>query len=166
MKNIGDTVGSYAINCIKPNEANSNARKLVNEKTFEGAWKIFVFYPNNFVYVHPEELIGFHRISQQLAQNGIILMIGSTDKGFAEAAWSIISQKEDKPSVYLFTDHPQANMSLANKLDLSFSEDKLTRVLCIVDDKDVIQFMSEDDLNVVSSVTRMLKELKNLSGQI
>lgn len=166
MKNIGDIVGSYAINCIKPNEANPNARKLVNEKTFEGAWKIFVFYPNNFAYVHPDELIGFHKISQQLAQNGIILMIGSKDKGFAEAAWSVISQKEGNPSVYLFTDHPQAHASLANNLDIIFDEDRLTRILCIIDDKDIIQFISEDDLNIVGSVTKMLSELKKISGQI
>jgi peroxiredoxin (alkyl hydroperoxide reductase subunit C) len=166
MKNTGDVVGPYAINCTKPNESNSNARKLVNEKTFEGVWKIFVFYPNNFTYVHPEELIGFHNISQLLAKNGIILFIGSTDRGFADAAWSIISQKAGTPSLYIFTDNPQPHVSLANKLDLAFTEDRLTRVLCIVDDKDIIQFISEDDLNIVGSVTKMLKELKQISGQI
>ena len=166
MKNIGDVVGPYAINCTKPNEANSNARKLVNEKTFENVWKIFVFYPNNFTYVHPEELIGFHNISQKLAENGIMLFVGSTDRGFADAAWSVISQKAGVPGLYIFTDNPQPHVSLSNNLGITFNEDRLTRILCIVDDKDTIQFISEDDLNIVGSVTKMLSELKTISGQI
>lgn len=166
MKNIGDIIGSYAINCIKPNEPNFNARKLVNEKTFENVWKIFVFYPNDFTYVHPSELIGFHTISQKLAMNGVILMIGSTDKGFAENAWKAINEKIGVPGVYIFSDNPQQQYSLADKLGLEFSSERLTRVLCVVDEKDTIQFISEDDLDIVTSVTRMLSSLKQISGQI
>jgi alkyl hydroperoxide reductase subunit AhpC len=166
MKNIGDIVGSYAINCIKPNESNFNGRKLVTEKTFEGFWKIFVFYPNNFTYVHPAELVGFHSISQQLAVNGVILMIGSTDKLFSENAWKAINEKVGTPSLYIFTDNPHQQNSLADKLGLELSTERLTRVLCIVDDKDTIQFISEDDLDIVSSVSRMLSGLKQISGQI
>ena len=166
MKNIGDIVGSYAINCIKPNEPNSNGRKLVNEKTFEGVWKIFVFYPNDFTYVHPAELVGFHNISQKLAVNGVMLMIGSTDKLFSENAWKAINEQAGTPGLYIFTDNPQQQYSLADKLGLELSTERLTRVLCIIDDKDTIQFISEDDLDIVSSVTRMLSGLKQISGQI
>jgi alkyl hydroperoxide reductase subunit AhpC len=68
--------------------------------------------------------------------------------------------------LYIFTDNPQQQYSLADKLGLELSTERLTRVLCIIDDKDTIQFISEDDLDIVSSVTRMLSGLKQISGQI
>jgi alkyl hydroperoxide reductase subunit AhpC len=85
---------------------------------------------------------------------------------FSENAWKAINEKVGTPSLYIFTDNPHQQNSLADKLGLELSTERLTRVLCIVDDKDTIQFISEDDLDIVSSVSRMLSGLKQISGQI
>ena len=95
-----------------------------------------------------------------------MLMVGSTDKLFSENAWKAINEQAGTPGLYIFTDNPQQQYSLADKLGLELSTERLTRVLCIIDDKDTIQFISEDDLDIVSSVTRMLSGLKQISGQI
>jgi len=165
MKIIGDKLGSFAINCIKPNESTPNGRKLVNEKTFEGVWKIFVFYPNNFSYVFPEELVGFNKISEQLAKNGVLLFVGSTELQFSNMAWSIIS-KVETPTLHLFTDNSQEQYSLAHKLEANVNKERVIRTFCIVDDNDIIQYIKEDDLDTVSSVTSILSTLKQMSGQI
>jgi alkyl hydroperoxide reductase subunit AhpC len=165
MKNIGQKLGTFAINAIKPNESSPNGRKIITENTLAGLWKIIIFYPEDFNYVFPEELISFNKITTELSKNGVTLLIGSTNPDFSTKAWDSISTKMI-PSMWLFSDNSQPKLSLAEHIGIDVTSNRALRTLCIIDDEDTIQYMSEDNLDIVNSVSEMMYKLKQAFGSI
>jgi alkyl hydroperoxide reductase subunit AhpC len=166
MKNIGEKLGPFAVNAIKPNESSPNGRKLVTETTLKGLWKIVVFYPEDFSYVFPEELLNFNKITQELAKNGVTLLIGSVNPDFSTKAWQSISTNMT-PTMWLFSDNIQSpKLSLSENLGVDIKSKRALRTLCIVDDEDTIQYVSEDNLDIVNSVSEMMYKLKQAFGSI
>ena len=55
--------------------------------SFPGDWKVFVFYPKDFTFVCPTELVGFGKLQSAFADRDVRLFAVSTDNEFVHLAW-------------------------------------------------------------------------------
>ena len=66
MKTVGDKLESFSVTGIKPGfnqheEKGQSAFETITEKSFPGKWKVIYFYPKDFTFVCPSEIIAFNR---------------------------------------------------------------------------------------------------------
>ncbi len=165
MKTVGDKVEAFSVVGVKPGfnnheENGISAFETITEKSFSGKWKIIYFYPKDFTFVCPTEIVGFDKLSKQFAERDAVLMGGSTDNEFAKLGWRREHKDLDKLGHYSFAD---VTGSLIDQLGV---RDKAAgvalRATFIVDPDNVIQHVSVNNLNVGRSPEEVLRLLDGL----
>ncbi|MES2888005.1 MAG: peroxiredoxin [Pseudomonadota bacterium] len=165
MKTVGDKVEAFSVVGVKPGfnhheENGVSAFENVTENSFPGKWKIIYFYPKDFTFVCPTEIVGFDKLSKQFAERDAVLLGGSTDNEFAKLGWRREHKDLDKLGHYSFAD---VTGSLVDQLGV---RDKAAgvalRATFIVDPDNVIQHVSVNNLNVGRSPEEILRLLDGL----
>lgn len=154
MKNIGETLGSFAVHGIKPGETNPNSKKLLTDKVVENTYKIILFYPEHFDFVFPLELVRVDALLKKL-DRPVSILIGSTSPDFAKKAWQSIYDVAGTVSAWVFTDNLQKNLSLSDKLiDKNLPKH---RTVVVVNPEDVIEFVLTDYLDIADTIIGQIK---------
>jgi peroxiredoxin (alkyl hydroperoxide reductase subunit C) len=165
MKTIGDKVEAFSVVGVKPGfnhheENGQSAFEEVTEKSFPGKWKIIYFYPKDFTFVCPTEIVGFAKLAKDFADRDAVLMGGSTDNEFCKLGWRREHKDLDKLNHYMFAD---VTGSLVDQLGV---RDKAAgvalRATFIVDPDNTIQHVSVNNLNVGRSPEEILRLLDGL----
>jgi len=88
MKTVGDKVKHFAITGVKPGALTpDDAFETITDLSFEGKWKVVVFYPKDFTFVCPTEIVAYDKLNKDFADRDAVLLIGSTDNEFCKLAW-------------------------------------------------------------------------------
>ena len=92
MKTIGDKLEAFSVTGVKPGfnqheENGVSAFETITEKSFPGKWKVIYFWPKDFTFVCPTEIVGFDKLASQFEERDAVLMGGSTDNEFAKLGW-------------------------------------------------------------------------------
>ena len=92
MLGIGDTLPAFQVTGVKPGfnhheENGVSAFEPITETSFEGKWKIIFFYPKDFTFVCPTELVEFGKKVSDFADRDVQIIGGSTDNEFSHLAW-------------------------------------------------------------------------------
>ena len=162
MKTVGDKIDNFEIIGVKPGftqhiKNNVSAFKNINEKSFSNKWKIFYFYPKDFTFVCPTEIIGFDNLFKEFEIRNSILLSGSTDNEFVKLAWRRENYNIGQIKHYQFSD---INGSLIDQLGI---RDKRTgaalRATFIIDTENFIQHVSVNNLNVGRNPSEILRLL-------
>ncbi len=165
MKTIGDKVEAFSVVGVKPGfnhheENGQSAFEEITEKSFPGKWKIIYFYPKDFTFVCPTEIVGFAKLAKDFADRDAVLMGGSTDNEFCKLGWRREHKDLDKLNHYMFAD---VTGSLVDQLGV---RDKAAgvalRATFIVDPDNTIQHVSVNNLNVGRSPEEILRLLDGL----
>jgi peroxiredoxin (alkyl hydroperoxide reductase subunit C) len=165
MKTIGDKVETFSVVGVKPGfnhheENGQSAFEEVTEKSFPGKWKIIYFYPKDFTFVCPTEIVGFAKLAKDFADRDAVLLGGSTDNEFCKLGWRREHKDLDKLNHYMFAD---VTGSLVDQLGV---RDKAAgvalRATFIVDPDNTIQHVSVNNLNVGRSPEEILRLLDGL----
>ena len=59
----------------------------VTLKTYGSKWKVFFFWPKDFTFVCPTEIVGFGKLHKEFKDADAELIGASTDSDFVHAAW-------------------------------------------------------------------------------
>ena len=78
MKTIGDKLTHFAVTGVKPGQP-EDAFFTIDETSFEGKWKVIVFYPKDFTFVCPTEIVAYDKLNQDFEDRDAVLLTGSTD---------------------------------------------------------------------------------------
>ena len=73
--------------------------KTVTNKDIEGKWAIFFFYPADFTFVCPTELVDIAEKYNQFKEMGVEVYSVSTDSHFVHKAWHDASEKYPQKSL-------------------------------------------------------------------
>ena len=118
----------------------------VTLKTYDSKWKVFFFWPKNFTFVCPTEIMGFAKLHKEFEAVGAELIGGSTDSDFVHAAW-----REHHPQLK-GTGFPwlaDIKKELVSSLGiLNEAAGVANRATIIVDDQNVISYVEMTDLSV------------------
>ena len=92
MKTVGQKVEPFNVVGVKPGfnrheENGQSAFAPIDEKSFPGKWKVIYFYPKDFTFVCPTEIVGFAKLAKDFEDRDAVVLGGSTDNEFAKLGW-------------------------------------------------------------------------------
>lgn len=137
-----------------------NDFKDIDNSTYSGKWVCYFFYPKDFTFICPTELVEFGKKVKEFRDRDCELLGGSTDNEFSHQAWRIAhADLKDLP-------YPMINASkLAFDLGIVHPDAlACTRATFLVDPNGVIQWASANALSVGRSVPEVLRVLDALQS--
>lgn len=177
MKTIGDKITKFGVTGIKPGALTpDNSFETITEKSFEGKWKIFVFYPKDFTFVCPTEIVAYDKLNKDFADRDAVLMIGSTDNEFCKLAWKNAHEGLKATTSWFFADTLRRQKpvlgedweisnvgGLADQLGIFYAPaGAALRATFIVDPQNVIQHVTVNNLDVGRNPDETLRVLDAL----
>ena len=166
MIGIGDSLPKFKLAGVKPgfNDPEENgisAFEEINNDSFRGKWKIIYFYPKDFTFICPTEIIEFSSINDEVVSSNAILLGGSTDNEFCKLAW-----RREHPGLkdlnhYSFADPKGA---LSEELGILSEEGVSLRATLITNPDNVIQHISVNALDTGRNPQEALRILKALQA--
>lgn len=166
MLGIGDTLPEFEVTGVKPGfmkheENGESAFETITEKSFEGKWKIIFFYPKDFTFICPTEIVEFAKLNQDFEDRDAVVMGGSTDNEFCKLAWRREHPDLAKLTQWSFAD---TNGSLVDGLGIRENSGVAYRATYIVDPHGVIQHVAVNGLNVGRNPKETLRILDALQS--
>ena len=164
MKTVGDKIETFAITGVKPGALDiDGAFETITEKSFEGKWKVIVFYPKDFTFVCPTEIVAYDKLNSDFDDRDAVLLIGSTDNEFCKIAWKNAHEDLKKTTSWMFADVARDDLSLAGQLGIFYGPaGAALRATFIVDPQNVIQHVTVNNLDVGRSPDETLRILDAL----
>lgn len=162
MKTVGDKLTPFTITGVKPGQP-EDAFFPITEKSFEGKWKVIVYYPKDFTFVCPTEIVAYDKLFQDFEDRDAVLLTGSTDNEFCKLAWQNAHEDLKKIKHIQFADTARDENSLINQLGVFYAPaGAALRATFIVDPDNVIQHVTVNNLNVGRSPEETLRILDAL----
>jgi peroxiredoxin (alkyl hydroperoxide reductase subunit C) len=167
MLGIGDKLPEFSVMGVKPGfmvheENGESAFEEITDKSFEGKWKVIFYYPKDFTFVCPTEIVEFAKLNEEFSDRDAVVMGGSTDNEFCKLAWRREHKDLNKLNQWSFAD---TNGSLLDGLGVRDREAGVAlRATFIVDPHNVIQQVSVNSLNVGRNPREILRLLDALQS--
>jgi len=164
MKTVHDKLTPFAITGVKPGALTEvDAFETITETSFQGKWKVIVYYPKDFTFVCPTEIVAYDKLAQDFADRDAILLTGSTDNEFCKLAWRNAHEDLKKTNSWSFADTQRGELSLIEQLGVFYAPaGAALRATFIVDPDNVIQHVTVNNLNVGRSPEETLRVLDAL----
>jgi peroxiredoxin (alkyl hydroperoxide reductase subunit C) len=166
MKTVGDKLEKFAVTGVRPGQP-EDAFYTITEESFPGKWKVIVYYPKDFTFVCPTEIVAYDKLHNDFADRDAVLLTGSTDNEFCKVAWQKSHDDLRKITHHQFADtqrgHGFINLSLIEQLGVFYAPaGAALRATFIVDPDNVIQHVTVNNLNVGRSPEETLRVLDSL----
>lgn len=165
MKTVGQKLDAFSVDGVKPGfnhheENGVSAFETITEASFAGKWKIIYFYPKDFTFVCPTEIVEFNKLARDFEDRDAILLGGSSDNEFCKLAWRREHPDLNKLGHWQFGD---AKGSLIDMLGVRDEAAGVAlRATFIVDPDNTIQHVSVNNLNVGRNPQEVLRILDGL----
>ena len=178
MKTVGDKLEAFVLTGVKPGQP-EDAFFPITEESFAGKWKIIVYYPKDFTFVCPTEIVAYDKLNQDFSDRDAVLLTGSTDNEFCKLAWQKSHPDLAKISHTQFADtareadegYDDTNEKWIKKLPEGLAQQlgifykpagAALRATFIVDPQNVIQHITVNNLDVGRSPDETLRVLDAL----
>lgn len=165
MLTVGQKIEAFTVTGVKPGfnqheENGVSAFETLTEKSFAGKWKVIYFWPKDFTFVCPTEIVGFDKLAKQFAERDAVLLGGSTDNEFCKLGWRRDHKDLSRLGHWSFAD---VTGSLVDQLGVRDTAAGVAlRATFIVDPDNVIQHVSVNNLNVGRNPDEVLRVLDGL----
>jgi peroxiredoxin (alkyl hydroperoxide reductase subunit C) len=168
MKTVGDKLEKFAVTGVKFGQP-EDAFFEITEKSFEGKWKVIVYYPKDFTFVCPTEIVAYDKLAADFNDRDAVLLTGSTDNEFCKVAWQNAHpdlkniRHNQFADTQRWNDDTLENLSLIEQLGVFYAPaGAALRATFIVDPENVIQHVTVNNLNVGRSPEETLRVLDAL----
>ena len=183
MKTVGYKVKEFNVVGVHPN----GSFETITEKSFEGKWKIVVFYPKDFTFVCPTEIMAYDKLNKDFADRDAVLLIGSTDNEYCKLGWKNSHEGLKTMTSWMFADTKRTHYVYEDDGGSEFGDKKLfgdkkeglvdqlgvfhkeagaaLRATFIVDPDNVIQHVTVNNLNVGRNPDETLRVLDALQTE-
>ena len=160
MKTVGDKLEAFAVTGVNPGKDDFFT---IDENSFAGKWKVIVYYPKDFTFVCPTEIVAYDKLTSDFKARDAVLLTGSTDNEFCKLAWQKAHPDLAKITHVQFADTARDERSLIDQLGVFYAPaGAALRATFIVDPDNVIQHVTVNNLNVGRSPEETLRVLDAL----
>jgi peroxiredoxin (alkyl hydroperoxide reductase subunit C) len=161
MLTVGENFPAFELTAVV-NLDLKNAFQTLTDRSFDGKWKVYFFWPKDFTFVCPTEIAAFGKLNPEFVSRDTQLLGASIDSEFVHWAW-----RNDQPSLKnlpfpMLSDIKRDLSEQLGILDLKAGVSQ--RATFIVDPENVIRFVYVTDLSVgrdPQEVLRVLDALQN-----
>lgn len=88
MLAVGEKFPSYSLNAVLGSDPDpKDAIKTITDLEYQGKWKVYFFWPNDFTLLCPTEIVGFGRLNKEFQERDAQLLGGSIDSEWVHYAW-------------------------------------------------------------------------------
>ena len=127
--------------------------------TYKGKWKILFFYPLDFTFVCPTEIIAFSDKADEFKKRNAQIIAASVDSVFSHLAWTQQERSEGGLGEVNFPILSDLNKTIARDYGVLTDDGVALRGLFLIDDKNVIQHATINNLSVGRNVDEALRLL-------
>lgn len=159
MKTIGEKFPNFTKEALVSLKLDKEFRTLT-QKDSVGKWTVFFWWPMDFTFICPTEIISFNDHFDDFAQRDAHLIGASTDSQYVHLAW-----RNNHPGLkgLKFPMLADTSKSLAEELGILEPESKIAyRATYIIDPEGTIQHVSINGLNVGRNVSEIIRVLDAL----
>jgi peroxiredoxin (alkyl hydroperoxide reductase subunit C) len=162
MKTVGDKIEKFTVTGVRPGQP-EDAFFDITQDSFPGKWKVIVYYPKDFTFVCPTEIVAYDKLTGDFADRDAVLLTGSTDNEFCKVSWQKSHSDLIKITHNQFADTQRGELSLIEQLGAFYAPaGAALRATFIVDPENVIQHVTVNNLNVGRSPEETLRVLDAL----
>lgn len=149
---------------VKPDAVDAfDAFEYIDQDSFPGQWKVYVFYPKDFTHICPTELIGFDNLRSEFASRGAEILVGNGDNEYCKVAWKASHEGLAKTKLWMFSDPGRGDTPLSHQVGaFNFNEGCARRATFIVDPAGWVQWASVYSDNVGRNPDEVLRVLDSL----
>jgi alkyl hydroperoxide reductase subunit AhpC len=159
MLTVGDKFPVFHLTAVNSADHETGFQSVSND-TYKGKWKIVFFWPKDFTFVCPTEIVGFGKLDPEFKDRDAVLIGGSTDSEFVHAAWR---KHHADLTPLTFPWLADVKRELSTELGiLDKNEGVCLRATFIVDPEDVIRYAQVNDLSVGRNPQEVLRTLDAL----
>lgn len=131
--------------------------KLVD---FKGKWVCLFFYPLDFTFVCPTEIVAFNDALGEFEDRDTVLLTASTDSVYSHKGWCDSHEDLGKLKYPMIGD---VNHELSNAFDVLDESKGITfRGVYLIDPQGVLRWLAVHDLGVGRNVDEVLRVLDAL----
>lgn len=158
-------IPEFSVITVKPGynsheENGESAFEVITQNSFQGKWKVLFFYPKDFTFVCPTEIVEFAKLNGEFNDRDAVVLGGSTDNEFVKLAWRREHKDLNRLNQYSFAD---VHGTLTDGFGIRDEESGCAlRATFIIDPNNVIQHVSVNSLNVGRNPQEILRILDGL----
>jgi lipoyl-dependent peroxiredoxin subunit C len=158
MLTVGDQFPQFALQAVVSREKGKEFTEI-NDKSYQGKWRVFFFWPMDFTFICPTEIAEFGRRSGDFADRDAQVLGVSTDTHFVHLAWRNNHDDLRDLKIPMVAD---TKRELSQALGILHKDGVPLRATFIVDPQGTIRWVSVNDLSVGRSVPEVLRVLDGL----
>ena len=157
MLTVGDRFPAFRLKAVASKDAKFEE---ITEQSFKGQWKIYFFWPKDFTFVCPTEIVGFGALDGDFKDRDAQLIGASTDSEFVHHAWR--GSREDLGALR-FPWLADIKKELAGALGILDKAERVAkRATFVVDPDGIIRFVDVTDMSVGRNPQEVLRVLDAL----
>src|ERR1043166_3476432 len=163
MLTVGDAFPQFNLTGVAGGPAGMDIKtgfKNYNNASDKGKWKVVFFWPKDFTFVCPTEIVEFGKLNKQFNERDAVVYGVSTDSEFVHHAWRT-HHAEFKTLPFAMLADIKRELSQALGI-LDREAGVALRATFVVDPNGIIQFASVNSLNVGRNVEEVLRVLDAL----
>jgi alkyl hydroperoxide reductase subunit AhpC len=127
-----------------------------------GKWKVVFFWPKDFTFVCPTEIVAFGKLASDFADRDAVVYGVSTDNEFVHVNWRLNHADLRDLPIPMLSDLKR-ELSIACGI-LDKNEGVALRATFIVDPQGIIRFVSVNDLSVGRNPQEVMRVLDALQS--
>ena len=159
MLTVGDKLPSLTLP-VQQGTSALPADETIDLGQTNGKWKILFYWPKDFTFVCPTEIVGYGELKSDFEDRDAVLIGASTDTAHVHFAWRRSDEELANADFPWIADNKK---ELANALGIVDRQEGVAfRATFIVDPDNVIQHVSVNNLNVGRSPDEILRILDGL----
>jgi len=154
MLTVGDKLPAFSLTAVNGTNPKT-AFEQVNEKSFPGKWLLVFFWPKDFTFVCPTEIVGFGELNSEFQDRDVQVLGASTDSDFVHVAWRTHHKDLIQSPFPWLSD---IKHELANGLGIIDKQAGVAlRATFVVDPEGIIRHVSVNDLQVGRNPQEILR---------
>jgi peroxiredoxin (alkyl hydroperoxide reductase subunit C) len=133
--------------------------QLISLRALRGKWVVLFFYPRDFTFICPTELVAFARLQEQFAREQAVVLGASTDSYYSHKAWFESDERLRGVGYPVIAD---SGHWWSAAFDVLLEDGAALRGTYIIDPEGVLRHSQVNDLDVGRNVDETLRLLHAL----
>jgi len=134
--------------------------KEVKLSDYKNKWKVLFFYPLDFTFVCPTEIVAFSDAASKFKERNCEIIASSVDSVFSHLAWTQQDRNDGGLGEVNFPILSDLNKEVATAYEVLNEDGVALRGLFLIDDKNIVQHSTINNLSVGRNVDEALRLLK------